>query len=385
MTVTGSCKKLVVFSDDWGKHPSSCQHLIRHLLTTCEVTWINTIGTRPPRLDLTTLVRGLEKIRQWARNEYTRNSDEEQASPRILNPLMWPGFGSSWSRRLNRQLLSRQMRHAIVGLEDAVVLTTIPIVADLVQAVPARRWVYYCVDDFAAWPGLDSQSLQQTEELLVARCDRLVAAGENLARRLQQMGRRPKILTHGVNLAWWQRGSSVRCPQILVTMERPIVLFWGLIDRRLDTAWLEALNRRLDHGSIVLAGPCQEPDPALNQLPRLRQIGQIPFEQLPDLAASTDALIMPYADLPVTRAMQPLKLKEYLATGKPVVTSRLPAVIEWGDCLDVADDAEGFAEVVIERCISGLPPPQLAARSRLARETWSVKAEILREILFERD
>jgi hypothetical protein len=58
---------LLVFSDDWGRHPSSCQHLISHLLPTRQVVWVNTIGTRPPRLDLATVKRGFEKLRQWVR------------------------------------------------------------------------------------------------------------------------------------------------------------------------------------------------------------------------------------------------------------------------------------------------------------------------------
>src|SRR5207302_2031672 len=65
----GSCAlpervPLLVFADDWGRHPSSCQHLVRHLLPRREVVWVNTI-MRPPRLDLATLRRGGEKVRQW--------------------------------------------------------------------------------------------------------------------------------------------------------------------------------------------------------------------------------------------------------------------------------------------------------------------------------
>jgi glycosyltransferase involved in cell wall biosynthesis len=295
---------------------------------------------------------------------------------------MWPSFRSSWSRRLNRHLLSQQMRNAIPGLAEAVVLTTLPIVADLVKAVPARRWVYYCVDDFGAWPGLDSQTMQATEKLLVSRCDLLVAAGENLALRLERMGGHPQILTHGVDLTWWQERATAGAPQVLATMERPIVVFWGLIDPRLNSVWLKTLNYKMPAGSIVLAGPFQDADPALYKLTRVKRIGPIPFDQLPALAGSSDTLIMPYADLPVTRAMQPLKLKEYLATGKPVVTSRLPAVEAWTDCLDAAENAEQFAQLVIERCGSGLPSSQLAARKRLTREAWSEKARILREVLF---
>jgi len=51
---------VLVFADDWGRHPSSCQHLVGHLLDRYQVLWINTIGTRQPRLDFATLTRGLE-------------------------------------------------------------------------------------------------------------------------------------------------------------------------------------------------------------------------------------------------------------------------------------------------------------------------------------
>src|SRR5687768_15667316 len=56
----------VVFADDWGRHPSSCQHLARHVLPHRPVVWVNTIGTRPPRLDWGTAKRAAGKLREWA-------------------------------------------------------------------------------------------------------------------------------------------------------------------------------------------------------------------------------------------------------------------------------------------------------------------------------
>jgi hypothetical protein len=91
---------------------------------------------------------------------------------------------------------------------------------------------------------------------------------------------------------------------------------------------------------------------------------------------------MPYADLPVTRAMQPLKMKEYLVTDRPVVVTRLPAVAGWEDCMDVADDAQEFATRVIARLGAPLPPAQAAARARLANESWRAKAAQFADILF---
>ena len=83
---------------------------------------------------------------------------------------------------------------------------------------------------------------------------------------------------------------------------------------------------------------------------------------------------MPYADLPATRAMQPLKLNEYLASGRPTVVRALPATAAWRNACDVCDTAETFAERVIERLRSGLPDAQRAARIALDGESWDAKA-----------
>jgi glycosyltransferase involved in cell wall biosynthesis len=105
------------------------------------------------------------------------------------------------------------------------------------------------------------------------------------------------------------------------------------------------------------------------------------FERLPALAQAADVLIMPYRDLPVTRAMQPLKFKEYLATGKPVVARKLPAAVEWQDAADLVESPEAFIAAIDSRIGQPLPDEQVAARKRLSRETWENKAAQLWDVL----
>jgi len=365
---------LLVFADDWGRHPSSCQHLIGELLDRHQVYWINTIGMRTPRLDLATLRRGAEKLRHWFR----RPRAEAQAVPnlRVLNPRMWPWFGSRFARWLNRQLLSRQLKASLKSLVDApIAVTTLPIVADLVGRLPVLRWVYYCVDDFGLWPGLDQQTLRQMEESLVRKADEVIAVSETLRDKLAQMGREAPVLTHGVDLDFWS-GSENDPPELqpLGALEGPLVVFWGVIDRRMDVALVKQLAADLVRGTIVLVGPEADPDPALYESPRVVHLPAMPFQHLPQLARHADVLIMPYADLPVTRAIQPLKLKEYLATGKPTVVRDLPAVRPWFDCLDLAQTPEEFSQAVRLRLADGLPPAQKEARRRLSEESWAAKA-----------
>jgi glycosyltransferase involved in cell wall biosynthesis len=371
---------LVVFSDDWGRHPSSCQHLIRELLYRYRVQWFNTIGTRPPRLDLLTARRGLEKLRGWMGRDRGAIVDPD-ANPQVVDPMMWPTFGSALSRGLNRRLLKRAILDSVATPESTIGVTTLPIAADLVGRVPLARWVYYCVDDLAEWPGLDRDTLLAMERDLVERVDGIVAVSERLVERMADLGRESTLLTHGVD-RWKWADPQVEVPAELEGLEEPWVVFWGVVDRRLATPWIESLATSLDQGTVLLVGPPNNPDPALEQIERVVQIGPMPFESLPAIAARAAALVMPYADMQATRAIQPLKLKEYLATGKPVIVSDLPACNDWRDACDVVGEAEVFSWTVLHRLEQGVSDEQKDARHRLAGEGWEKKAERFEQVLW---
>jgi glycosyltransferase involved in cell wall biosynthesis len=365
---------LLVFAEDWGRHTSSCQHLVPHLLDRHDVYWINTIGTRRLKLDLRTLRRGLEKARHWL---HLTSSTALPAHLRVINPVMWPRFTTSFDRNLNLMLLRRQLMPLVRSLpEPPIAITKISIVADLMGVLPVKHWVYYCVDDFSQWPGLDQQTLRRMEEIVVQRADRLITVSEVLRERLARMGRDSCLLTHGVDLDFWRAAAVGEPLPTLAGLERPLIVFWGVIDPRMDTAFVQRLAAELTCGTIALAGPEAEPDPALVSCRRVVRLGALPFARLPQLGRAADVIIMPYADQPVTRAIQPLKLKEYLATGKPVVARDLPATHGWADCLDLADTPEAFVQAVQLRLMTRLPPAQETARKRLAGESWAEKARL---------
>lgn len=398
---------LLVFSDDWGRHPSSCQHLVRNLLDRYPVLWVNTIGTRAPRFDLQTMKRVTEKLRQWGSSKLSNESKKTQnqaAESRVqthdnlhvINPKMWPWFGSGRDRTLNRWLLSKQLTSLISQLPQPVVgLTTLPITADLPDALPVDRWVYYCVDDFSQWPGLDGDTLRTMDRAMIQRANSLVAVSPALQKMIADEGRSSSLLTHGVDVDFWRSSQRMAGAGLSGTKEAPgfpatalqpwphlnscspAVVFWGVIDRRMDTESLVQLSRDMTDGTIVLIGPQQDPDPLILALPNVKTLPSQAITTLPAIANQASVLVMPYADVPVTRAMQPLKLKEYLATGKPVVVNRLPSTDAWSDCLDVAETPRQFSCLVRERMSSGIPTSQDAARKRLQQESWSSKAEQL--------
>ena len=381
---------LLVFSDDWGRHPSSCQHLMRQLLDRYNVIWVNTIGTRAPRLDMATLSRAAGKLKSWigpssVAQRPVNHRDEPgggmNLEPTVTSPRMWPWFTKSIDRRINKFALSKQLTkvlHNAPGPKIAV--TTLPITADLVGEIPVDKWVYYCVDDFSEWPGLDGSTLKRMDDLMLARADEIVAVSDRLQEIAREAGRDSHLLTHGVDIDFWRSGERT---DVFKDVDGPVALFWGVVDQRMDVPTVKRLVERMDGGAVMFYGPQQDPHSELLSMERCHFPGPMPFHELPSLAASADVLIMPYADLPVTRAMQPLKLKEYLATGRPTVVNPLPAVTEIADQMDVADSPDHFADLVLERIKSGTPKNQRTARRALEAESWRAKSAQLEEWIME--
>lgn len=404
---------IVVFSDDWGRHPSSCQHIFRHFFKMEEidrVIWMNTIGTRPPRLDFLTLRRGIGKILQWGRMDKKNGGkspelqdssrepagNNEKNHPEVHNPLMFPWFRRPLDRKINRYLLKKAILSALKDVQGPVfAVTTLPIVADILGEgfpdSPISRWIYYCVDDWSQWPGADSVTMEKMEKDLVAKADGIIAAGVSLQERIRALGRESELLTHGVDLAHWgvsanENARNGKNLDFLVGAKHPFYTFWGLIDERMDIGFVKRLADDISEGTVIMAGPAAS-TPILSQLSHSNILtpGNLTYDQLPILAAISDVLIMPYRDIPVTHQMQPLKMTEYLATGRPAVVRRLPACEAWADAMDLVENAEQFSKIAQLRAKNGIPEAQKAARRRLEQESWAEKARQFKEIILRRE
>lgn len=368
--------QLVVFADDWGRHPSSCQHLVRHLLPRHRTLWVNTIGTRSPKMARGDMQKVVKKLGAW----FIGNSqDDLPFHLQVTNPRMYPGFRRRWQRGINARSIARTVNEQIrrtAGNCTRVAITTLPIAADVVGRLDVDRWIYYCVDDFSSWPGLDGNVMRVMEDELLQKVDAVVAVSPALQQRAIDAGKDAILMTHGIDLAhWWGAERSIRLKG------QSSLLFWGLIDGRMDVSWCEAA-RSLPGTVLNLFGPRDDTaDPRLWEMPHVYDGDAVPYEDLPCFAAAADVLVMPYIDAPVTRAMQPLKFKEYLATGKPVVARRLPGITDWADAADLVDDAESFVDALKLRLREGMPASQDQARKRLVNETWEHKAATFERII----
>src|SRR5262249_10820375 len=146
-------RDLVVLSDNFHGLPTSAIHLFRLLAQENRVFWFNTVG-RLPRLSRADLGKVLRTVRGWL-GPQGASAPDSPPGVEVTSPIMVPWFKAP-GRRFNRTSFLRayrrlEERHAI---RDPIVVTTFPFAVDFVKAAPARRTVYYCVDDFLDYPGV---------------------------------------------------------------------------------------------------------------------------------------------------------------------------------------------------------------------------------------
>jgi glycosyltransferase involved in cell wall biosynthesis len=372
---------LLVFADDWGRHPSSCQHLIRRVRSEVPVLWVNTVGTRQVKADGFTFRRGLEKLKSWGKG--LRQVDRQMWT---IDLPMLPGMSGWFRRMLNRHLVTARLRTVLakLGLEAPVIMTTLPYVGWLVRGLRRRGLVYYCTDDYSHWPSADRLTLQEADRDLSGEADLILAASHALRDQHAWTGR-CEYFPHGVDFTHFASVQSQPSPDPAVAgLPGPRIGFFGLIYEKLDFDLLTAVARHFENGSLILIGPQVYAPPEFRRLSNVHLLGQKAYDDLPTYLAGLDVLMLPYVDDPMIRRSGPLKLRECLASGKPTVSIDLPDVRALHPHVRVASDRDGFVQEVCQ-ALQELPASPAARDRQRVVETdgWDSRAQLLRGYLDE--
>lgn len=369
----------IVFGDDWGAHPSSVQHLFRRVARTHRTLWVNTLGLRPPRLDRRDAERVVRKLRAMLgprASSAPSASTTEGLDLHVVAPPMLPWMRPAPLRLANRESVRLAVGRAAerLGMRDPIVVTTVPNGVDGRGLAGSRCLVYYCVDDFTNWPGVDREAATMLERELLDRCDAVLATSENLRATRQPRRGEATMLPHGVDLEHLATACEPSTPTLPgVRRGRPVLGYLGLVDARLDVELVMAVARARPDWDVVFVGPTDTaPDPRLRG-DNVRFVGSVPYARLPEAMASFDVALLPYVRSELTRSINPLKLREYLASGKPVVATSLPEVARYAPEVRLADTAEATVAAV-EEALAGPSDRRAARAALLAGETWDDRA-----------
>ena len=369
----------IIFSDDRSGIPTSSMHLADRLTKRGRVFWLNTY-TRTPnfsRKDFSRAFRVLTGRSGQPVASGQAGPDDVEPEIRDLTPKSIPWFIPP-IRKING-ILGRRFLHKLFRdhqIHSPVLITTFPCTVDTFRAVrDVTTQVYYCVDEWAEYPGLHPGRWAKMERELLELVDGNVFTSRDLLQR-KSRGKPCLYLQHGVDFEHFSgAGKNAMIPENLASLPKPVIGFFGTIDTWVDMGVVATLAKRFPQFSFVVVGRSLVSLDMLQGLKNVHALGPVPYAELPDYARCFDVGLIPFKLNDLTKAVNPLKLMEYFAVGIPVISTRLPDILDMPGPLFFASTHEEFGDQ-LETILSQDPATlKNEAWETAKKNSWDSRAE----------
>jgi glycosyltransferase involved in cell wall biosynthesis len=364
--------------DLWTDVPRCRHHVLSRLAPSSRVLFVS-----PPATHIRNVARNLHRG-GLAQPGLT------QVSPELFTfvPPRWLPYSSrpSLNRALER-LRAIYIRHLLDRLEmhQPILYVWHPAFIDMVERFDAALVVYHCYDEYGAFRGANREAIKALEARLLRRADLVFTVSPGL--RARRIGLNPNtfVVRNGVDAEYFAKALAPETvvPPEIASIRRPII---GCISRVVpeyfDAGLLRAVCRRRPNWSLVVIGPECPPQISggedlqlLKAEPNVHFLGARPFESLPAYLKAMDVCTIPYRVTGNTELADPLKLYEYLAAGKPIVSVPRDFAGDVRPFVYPAADADEWIDA-IEQALALDSPELRASRQAVAHEnTWDKRID----------
>jgi glycosyltransferase involved in cell wall biosynthesis len=372
--------------DWWYHHRGHADvQLVRQYVKNGPVLYINSIvmqkaglgrpGSFIPKLIRKTksITKGLEKIEQdfW-----------------VYSPFSLPLHHLAAGRILNEKILLAQIRNAVnkIGISTPIVWVVCPTACDVALKMPRSKLVYLRTDVYELFPGVHFETIRNFDLKLKACSDLTLFVSKNLFDEEAHMCKRALYLSHGVNYEMFScLNDQTAAPADMARIPKPIVGYFGSIcGPTVDYALLSELADLLPQMSFVFVGKVYDNIPFLDRK-NVWILGQKPYEEVPCYGRLFDVTIMPWRQTDWIRACNPVKLKEYLALGKPIVSTPFPELEKYSDLVYIAKTPNEFAACIRKALAEDSSEHIATRRKKVEKATWDSKAQLVLNKLFGKD
>jgi glycosyltransferase involved in cell wall biosynthesis len=350
------------------------------------VVYVENTGVRGPGLH--DLGRIGNRLRNGIAKGVSTGVHEVEPGLHVITPLVLPPLGVGPARTVNRHILLRRVQRAIaaLGLRDPVLITYLPTdtALDLIGRLRTSRGqvIYCCTADFARLARHPSR-LRASEERLLEQCDVVLAMHPSLAEHCARIATRVHPFPPAVDLnAFTPTVWAARPPG-----KGAVIGYVGGIHRYLDLDLLAAIARARPAWRLVCVGPIQRSSAPVDDLTNVTLLGARPHAELPAIISGFDVCLIPYVLNATTATVWPTKLFEYLAMGKPVVSTALPAAVTMhrrnARSVAIAPGAADTFTAAIEAALEDSDDDGAAERRRIAvtEGSWDARMATLYSLI----
>lgn len=377
MISSGQKTDYIIFSDDPSGTPTSSMHLARQLAQNHRVFWVNTY-TRMPSLTLHDIRLTFSVLCKAFGRKKIEPSTHARNAPAIhyFTPLINPSCGviARWMNRwIGPRFLKKLFRD--YSIVNPVLLPVHPCAVDLISPLKINALrIYYCVDEWSLLPEKNAKKWAQMESEMLACVDGVCFTSLDLMAR--KKGNLPSLyFPHAVDYDHFNPSKSVETVPHLETLPKPIIGFFGVIHEWVDVQAIEFMAKRFPHCSFVLLGISRVDIKSLITLPNVHAYGFVPYKNLPSYSRYFDVGLIPFVMNNLTKAVNPLKLFEYYALGLPVISSKLPDIVNVKGPIFFASTHEEFAEQLMTILAGDSEKYRQEAKRYALENSWMSRCE----------
>jgi glycosyltransferase involved in cell wall biosynthesis len=374
-------ENIICFAKDWNSDPTSCNHVLRELAKNNTVIWVNSIATRSPSLgngrDLRKVFRHLGGFLKGAKNV----GDNMW----LFTPFVLPFHHKPWVVKLNRAILRSTLGSLRKQLKMAQfqLWTFVPTSADYIGTLGEDMVIYYCTDEWSQFNSVDGQKIGDMVRSIATRADVVFATSKPLVEKLSQFNPETHLASHGVKYSLFASAldQSTAVPEDLASLKGPVLGFYGLIEDWLDLNLIAFLAERHPEWAIVLVGKSCIDTSSLGKFSNVHLLGRKPHDELPAYCKGFDVALIPHKVNELTRNMNPIKLREYLSAGLPIISTALPEMRNYPNDCFIAENYAQF-ESGVQNAIEQNSIESKRQRSRaMSGETWDLKVREIGRII----
>jgi glycosyltransferase involved in cell wall biosynthesis len=367
---------IICFAKDWSEDPTSNNHVMRMLARRGNrVLWLNSIAMRAPRLtDRADLAKIARKLRGFARGPV-----EVEDGLWVYTPIVVPLPSSRAATEVNHRILRGTLAflRRRLGFDRYQLWTFLPNAVKYLGMPGETAVVYYCIDEWSQFSYLEGARMAQMEAELCRRADVVFATAHTLWERRRAFNAETHLALHGVDHEHFARAldDGTKIADELADARGPVIGFFGLIHDWIDLALIAHVAEQRPGWTVAVIGKASVDVSALARLPNVRLLGRKPYADLPRYCKAFSVGLIPFVVNELTRNVNPIKLREYLSAGVPVVSTDLPEVQPYAaSCAIARTPAEFLA--ACDRAVAEDTPARRRARSEaMAGETWAAKVD----------
>ena len=303
----------------------------------------------------------------------------------VLTPCLPAGLTQAEDERVQRVLLDAYL--AGINAWDLGLWYYSPMMLAFTEHLDARLVVYDCMDELSAFKNAPPQ-LAEREARLMRQADVVFTGGQSLYASKRRFHHNVHAYPSSVDVRHFEKACKpLPEPLDQARIPGPRLGFYGVIDERFDTGLIGSLAVARPDWQFIMLGPVAKIRPAdLPQADNIHYLGQKSYEDLPRYLAGWDVALMPFAINEATRFISPTKTPEYLAAGRPVVSTPIADVVSrYGDSgvVRIAGNASAFVRAIEAALVDGADRAAFIGRVKavLAGSSWdNTCADMLAEV-----